>query len=704
MIFQHHRFQIWNKLQHPYSHDTDDLLYNNPSLPTGVNSIGQALDYILAVLYPQSKPAVADQASLPLMGNAINDMRVVQDDGDGKAASYRWEQREGEASPSWHKIYDVDWGIDSILQAWQLKTQDIYVVQHGYDDRDDSGNVIAGDLAGQSIFGGASANTNMTLFANSGDGVGPATGYIQFGDNARPLVNNSIDFGTTLRRFKKVWSYEYQAGTLNLQSGNITDSSGSINFGTTNLTTTGTVTIDTLLLQSGSITDSTGVIDFDNEDLQTTGDFISNSVSALGGISEFKTGSTIGTLILEDAKITDPSGQISFDNENLVTTGNINGTNITASGIISNGTLRLNGNTLENIINNSNLNITTLGTGVVNFTTVQVNAGIFNGSTRVVGTELWTGTGRLIGNTLSSTASDLLIYPFTGQTKTYHLRPDINNAYQLGSTLLKWQHLYLQGNISDGTNDMPMSTLVTLKDINAGVTAGMTIFWDGTKWVASLPDTEVNHTTISGLTTGDAGHTQFVMLAGRSGGQSIIGGTAASENLTLESTAHATKGNIYFKDSIKPFTDASYSGSWSGEDIGDSSHRIRNLYSAGEFIGMRFENKSSNPASSSQNIGRVIWNTTDKKAYIDDGLNFVLIGALYRYEADVYWDGVMVTDSYNISSVTGMDARKAIWVLKDITNNYEQIFGKITSTSSTNVTVTVNAPLPAGYYRLIGMQ
>ena len=40
--------------------------------------------------------------------------------------------------------------------------------------------------------------------------------------------------------------------------------------------------------------------------------------------------------------------------------------------------------------------------------------------------------------------------------------------------------------------------------------------------------------------------TLFALLAGRAGGQTLIGGTAASENLTLQSTAHATKGKIVF--------------------------------------------------------------------------------------------------------------------------------------------------------------
>ena len=41
----------------------------------------------------------------------------------------------------------------------------------------------------------------------------------------------------------------------------------------------------------------------------------------------------------------------------------------------------------------------------------------------------------------------------------------------------------------------------------------------------------------------------YALLAGRSGGQTLIGGTALGNNLTLSSTSHATKGKILFGDS-----------------------------------------------------------------------------------------------------------------------------------------------------------
>jgi len=47
---------------------------------------------------------------------------------------------------------------------------------------------------------------------------------------------------------------------------------------------------------------------------------------------------------------------------------------------------------------------------------------------------------------------------------------------------------------------------------------------------------------LTGLTDDD--HTQYLLLAGRSGGQSAYGGTGSGDDLTLESTSHATKGYV----------------------------------------------------------------------------------------------------------------------------------------------------------------
>ena len=51
-----------------------------------------------------------------------------------------------------------------------------------------------------------------------------------------------------------------------------------------------------------------------------------------------------------------------------------------------------------------------------------------------------------------------------------------------------------------------------------------------------------DHGGLGGLTDDD--HSQYALLAGRSGGQTLIGGTDSGDDLTLQSTSHATKGSI----------------------------------------------------------------------------------------------------------------------------------------------------------------
>jgi hypothetical protein len=53
---------------------------------------------------------------------------------------------------------------------------------------------------------------------------------------------------------------------------------------------------------------------------------------------------------------------------------------------------------------------------------------------------------------------------------------------------------------------------------------------------------QIDHGGLNGLSDDD--HSQYVKLAGRSGGQTIQGGTASGDDLILESTANATKGIV----------------------------------------------------------------------------------------------------------------------------------------------------------------
>jgi hypothetical protein len=60
--------------------------------------------------------------------------------------------------------------------------------------------------------------------------------------------------------------------------------------------------------------------------------------------------------------------------------------------------------------------------------------------------------------------------------------------------------------------------------------------------VATIAQGSIDHGSITGL--GDDDHSIYALLAGRSGGQTLNGDTASGGNLTLHSTAHATKGKI----------------------------------------------------------------------------------------------------------------------------------------------------------------
>lgn len=64
--------------------------------------------------------------------------------------------------------------------------------------------------------------------------------------------------------------------------------------------------------------------------------------------------------------------------------------------------------------------------------------------------------------------------------------------------------------------------------------------------VATIINSSIDHGSLTGLSDDD--HTQYALLAGRSGGQTLIGGTASGNNLTLQSTSNATKGSIVIND------------------------------------------------------------------------------------------------------------------------------------------------------------
>ena len=60
---------------------------------------------------------------------------------------------------------------------------------------------------------------------------------------------------------------------------------------------------------------------------------------------------------------------------------------------------------------------------------------------------------------------------------------------------------------------------------------------------ATITTLTAPHSSLTGLASGDD-HTQYTLLAGRSGGQILTGGTASGNSLTLRSTSNASKGSV----------------------------------------------------------------------------------------------------------------------------------------------------------------
>jgi len=884
MYAQHHRHAIWNIQQHPYRHNLAEFDFANPALP-GVTNAQAALNYIISVLYPNAKEAVATPGDLPLVGNDINDYRVVLDDGDGNAAAYRWEQREGDASPQWYKVMDMDWSTDSILAQLLDITLPLYVSKQGRTDIDENGDPITGLYAGQIVYGGDQANQNLTLNANSGDGTGAQSGYVQIDSQFRPTLNDTYDTGTATERWRTgYFATSTVIGTTTVAPASITDTTGTISFDDENLVTTGNIdggvitgtslvaddTVDQLTIIPGSITDTTGAISFDDENLSTSGTldaglttlttasgiggseisqlvgtsavgttssfYLAQTFTTVGGFSlgqidlnlrdggsvsgnivvevwgvsggqpdetnviatapafdtsvlgvSFNTYSFVfpatplagatqyaivitadamsGTLSVESdntnlyaggiylfanspgtngtwtpnagadlyfniysavvggvlvldpsnggqSEITSDTGTISFADEDLVTTGTVTAGSLVA-GDLAIDNLFLDNNRVSITNTNGNLELAANGTGVVDVLNPMTTLSQTITGTVGINGQLNIDNLRLDGNTISSVNvnGDVVLSPNGSGIlqPTSSIVPNGDNTLDLGTSALKFRTGYFATSLHSGTNEFLMSELMGLRSANyrdaartLSVQPGDALFWSGTQWLASAPDTEIDHGTVSGLLDDD--HTQYMLLAGRAGGQVLRGGSNALDALTLESTSDATKGFIFVRDVLAPETNASFAVTWQGTDLGDGAHYFRDLYTRGELRGARMESFTSGtlPASSAQNVGRFVWATDVNKAYIDNGSSFQVLG-VSKFLSDTVWNGVDTTQDVVVSaSIT--DARNAIWALHDNANDFERIYTNIKAISATTVRITVSPALPAGSYRLIGIE
>lgn len=145
-----------------------------------------------------------------------------------------------------------------------------------------------------------------------------------------------------------------------------------------------------------------------------------------------------------------------------------------------------------------------------------------------------------------------------------------------------------------------LGTSIDVAELSAG-TAGALITWDGAGDPASIspgtlgqiltsagagspptwedaPAGVTDHGLLSGLSDDD--HPQYSLLAGRSGGQTLYGGTGAGDDLTLAGTSNGTAGSVLI-GSGELRVPASF-GSSCSLCIGSSDSGIRDATGAGQ--------------------------------------------------------------------------------------------------------------------------
>jgi len=370
------------------------------------------------------------------------------------------------------------------------------------------------------------------------------------------------------------------------------------------------------------------------------------------------------------------------------------------------------------IIQKSTFNSKLVGGGTVgNAALISVSTGAFDGILSAadsnvqqaletiddIGLQLNVDNLRLDGNTISSTDTNgnIIIDPNgTGLIElgaAYY--PETTSAWDIGKTGNVWNDLWIDGNIQDGTTTFSIANLMTFATVGSP-SSGDCLFWDGAKWVTSAPDTEIDHGSISGL-TGSDDHTQYVLLAGRTGGQTIYGSDTTAENLSLIPNSAATNGKVIFTSNFSPVGNGA-------EDIGGSSNYIKDLYIAGQAIGARLQNDSLaniTTACSAGTPGRIWYEPTLKGIYVDNGgvPQRISSDSVY-YEDAATWEGTATTKTYDLTSIAPDcdDARRLVWSLKDNSNNFEQTGGVIDHPAATSVRVTFSIPPASGTYTLVG--
>ena len=509
----------------------------------------------------------------------------------GQAAGYRFFQLEGQANPQWNQVQIFN-SSSSILQQWELDSAGLFVNENGAQ-------------GGQTIHGGTDANDNLTLSANAGDGTSdPAlqTGYVEFFSQVRPTADNVFNLGTAAERFASL----YLAGNLTDGTNSVSIAQAKAAYDHSLITTGNPHSLDyaDLVTRLGDLTVS-GDVTTQIVDLSTSGNktlTLTVTDDSHNHTTAFITDFNDATWTLLKARLVDGGGITWSFNDGLKqasATVSIDTTQITdIASPAANKTLKANAAGTGWVTSDGTVELTgdVSGSGTYNSTTDKTSLAV-------------TVDNVSIDNIDKVNTQNLTVSIATDNPAT---------VTQANHGMLTGRVVRLIGTTFDGTytitkvddNSYTIAYDNSLGSVEAGyvIPNGSQLLYDSTndEYIVALENAELSHFEISGLTADD--HTQYVKTTGRGDGttNTVVGGETSGANLYLESTSNATKGDIRVKDNITPETGASYSGGWSGTDIGATGRRWRDLYLSGVIRNLRVEAVASIPTANIQEKGRIL--------------------------------------------------------------------------------------------------
>jgi hypothetical protein len=167
-----------------------------------------------------------------------------------------------------------------------------------------------------------------------GGSITDSSGSISF-DNENLSTTGTLSSGAATLASAKVSDLTSGRVVLAGAQGEIEDSANLLFNGSTLSVTgavdaSGSVAAGTMTIDSGSITDSSGAISFGDENLSTTGTLASGAATITGAVDASGSVSA-GNMTIDSGSIVDSSGAISFGDENLSTTGTLSSGALTAS-------------------------------------------------------------------------------------------------------------------------------------------------------------------------------------------------------------------------------------------------------------------------------------------------------------------------------------------------------------------------------------